>query len=102
VELSGLEVAVEKRPEVIKTISKHLFKREFERDELPTSSTIQSSQWGIFSGKNWGLNRNATTRRKQKILDTAIALDSGDIISLGFNRVAHETAAAITDVTARQ
>ena len=49
--------------------------------------------------ENWGLSRDGTSRRKQKILDTSVTLDSGDIIILGFNRVANETAATITDVT---
>lgn len=38
-------------------------------------------------------------REENKILDTSVTLNSGDIISLGFNRVAHETAATINDVT---
>ena len=42
VELSGLEVAVEKVSEVIRTVSKHLFQIEFEKNDLPSSSTVQS------------------------------------------------------------
>ena len=38
---------------------------------------------------NWGINRDGTTRRKQKILNTSVTLDTGDVISLGFSRVAH-------------
>lgn len=37
--------------------------------------------------------------RSQKILDTSITLDSGDVMSLGFTRVARETAKSIKDVT---
>ncbi|XP_045198613.2 uncharacterized protein LOC123552927 [Mercenaria mercenaria] len=111
VELSGLEVAVEKVSEVIKTVSKHLFHVDIENSDLPSSSTVQSIvDEGHYLAKtyishqlseteNWGLSRDGTTRRKQKILDTSVTLSSGGIMSLGFNRVAHETAVAINEVT---
>ena len=49
--------------------------------------------------ENWGLSRDGTTRRKQKIVDTSITLATGEILSLGFDRVAHETADTINTVT---
>lgn len=113
IELSGLEVAVEKVSPVIATVSKHLFGRKLEKSELPTSTTVQSIvDEGHFLAKtciseqlaeteNWGLNRDGTTRRKKKILDTTVTLSSGDILSLGFNVVAHETAEAINNITKR-
>lgn len=111
IELSGLEVAVEKVPSVIQSVSKHLFGREFEKHEIPSSTTVQTIvDEGHFLAKayiskqlseteNWGLNRDGTTRRKQKIVDTSITLATGEILSLGFNRVAHETAETINNVT---
>jgi hypothetical protein len=35
----------------------------------------------------------------KKIVDTSVTLDTGDILSLGFTKVANETAAIITEVT---
>ena len=81
------------------------------RSELPNKNTVKTIvDQGHFLAKtyfsekidkceNWKLSRDGTSWRKQKILDTSFTLDSGDIISLGFNRVAHEAAATITDVT---
>ncbi|XP_045190091.2 uncharacterized protein LOC123547228 [Mercenaria mercenaria] len=111
VELSGLEVAVEKIPEVVRTVSKHLHGVDTCRSDLPSSTTVQAIvDEGHFLAKtfisqklseteNWGLNRDGTTRRKQKILDTSVTLASGDILSLGFTRVAHETAETINNMT---
>ncbi|KAL4219419.1 Piwi-like protein 1 [Mactra antiquata] len=111
IELSGLEVAVEKVPNVIKTVSKHLFGKDLRKTDLPSSTTVQTIvDEGHYLAKafiskqlseteNWGLNRDGTTRKKQKILDTTITLSSGDVLSLGFNRVAHETAETINNVT---
>ena len=48
---------------------------------------------------NWGLTRDGTTKRKQKILDTSVTLATRDVISLGFSRVSHETALTINDIT---
>ena len=110
-ELTGLEVAVEKVSPAIQAVMKHMTGTEISRSELPNKNTVQTIvDQGHFLAKtyisekidkceNWGLSRDGTSRRKQKILDTSVTLDSGDIISLGFNRVAHETAATITDVT---
>ena len=111
VELSGLEVACEKIPDVIITVSKHLHSNEFTKKELPTSTTVQTIvDEGHFLAKtflskklseadSWGINRDGTTRRKQKKVDTAVTLDSGKTVSLGFNRVAHESAVTIHDIT---
>lgn len=48
---------------------------------------------------HWGCHRDGTMRKKQKLLDTTIALDSGRVMSLGFSRVHRETGQAIADVT---
>ncbi|CAC5358700.1 unnamed protein product [Mytilus coruscus] len=110
-ELSGLEVAVEKVSPVIQTVCKQLFDIDLDKSQLPSSTTVQSIvDEGHYIAKtfiserldqseNWGLNRDGTTRRKIKIVDTTITLDSGNVMSLGFNRIAHETAATITKVT---
>lgn len=111
IELGGLEVAVEKIPEVIKCVSKHVFNTEFKSSDVPSSSTAQNIiDEGHFLAKtfiseklaeteNWGLNRDGTTRKKQKLLDTSVTLSSGEVYSLGFSRVAHETAETIQSVT---
>ena len=74
IELSGLEVAVVKVPSVIKTVSKHMFGKDSEKQDLPSSTTVQSIvDEGHFLAKafiseklseteNWGLNRDGTTR----------------------------------------
>ena len=79
--------------------------------DLPNSTTVQSIiderhflaktfiAQKLDAVDNWGLNRDGTTRRKQKILDTSVTLDTGDVISPGFNRVSHETASNINDIT---
>jgi len=53
----------------------------------------------IEKSEHGGLCPDGTTRRKEKILDTSVSIDSGDNISLGFTRVAHETAQTIQYVT---
>ncbi|CAG2245173.1 unnamed protein product [Mytilus edulis] len=110
-EVSGLEVAVEKVSPVIQTVCKHSFDIGLDTSQLPSSTTVQSIvDEGYFIAKtfiseklhqseNWGLNRDGTTRGKIKIVDTTITLDSGSVMSLGFHRIAHETAATITKVT---
>ena len=112
-ELTGLEVAVEKVSPTIQAVIKHVTGTEIPKSDLPNKNTVQTIvDQGHFLAKtyisekidsceNWGLSRDGTSRRKQKILDTAVTLDSGDIISLGFNRVTHETATTINDVTKR-
>lgn len=45
------------------------------------------------------MSSDGTTRRKKKIVDTAVTLDTGEILSLGFTKVSRETAQVITDVT---
>ena len=110
-ELSGLEVVVEKVSFVIQSVCKQLFNINLTKADLPSPTTVQAIvDEGHFLAKtfisekleqseNWGLNRDGTTRRKIKIVDTSITLNSGDVMSLGFNTVAHETARSITQVT---
>ncbi|KAL3848471.1 hypothetical protein ACJMK2_019325 [Sinanodonta woodiana] len=111
IQLAGLEVATEKVTPVIQVVSEKLFEKKFDRKELPNSTTVQTIiDKGHFIAKayiaekidnckNWGLNRDGTSRRKQKIIDTAVTLDNGEIASLGFTHVSRETAKIITDVT---
>ncbi|KAG1653601.1 hypothetical protein GQR58_025470 [Nymphon striatum] len=52
--------------------------------------------------ENIEYSRDGTTRKKQKIVDTSVTLDLGDVMSLGFTRVASETAETIQSVTQNQ
>lgn len=111
IELAGLEVAVEKIPSVIETVSKHLFLRQLSKTDLPGKTSVQAMiDEGHFLAKTFvaeklndtkafGLQRDGTSRKKQKLLDTSVTLDSGEIISLGFTRVAKETAKSIDTTT---
>ena len=111
IELLGLEVASDKVSSVIKTVSKHIFNYNFVNQELPTGSTIRyiadegQALAKQFIGKEmaecegWGTNRDGTTRRKEKLLDTTVTLSSGKVYSLGFSKVAHETGEKIAEVT---
>ncbi|WAR22905.1 hypothetical protein MAR_036574 [Mya arenaria] len=80
IDLFGLEVhvAVEKNTPAIQILAKHLFHCKIETSDLQTNS-------------------DGTSRRKRKIFDTAITLDNGEIVSLGFKRVVSETASKIND-----
>lgn len=51
---------------------------------------------------NIGISRDGTTRKKEKILDTSITLSTGEVMSLGFTKVARETAEVINNVTKNQ
>ncbi|XP_064648481.1 uncharacterized protein LOC135500761 [Lineus longissimus] len=106
-ELTGLEVANDKVPQVIICVSQYIAGRHLQKADVPNPSTVRAiSDEGQYVAKrfiaeqlkestNWGLCKDGTTRKKRKILDTSITLSSGDIISLGFTRVAHETGEAI-------
>ncbi|KAL3841605.1 hypothetical protein ACJMK2_019722 [Sinanodonta woodiana] len=111
IELAALEVATEKISPAIEVVSRHIFRREIGKSDLPNSTSVQTIvNEGHYLAKafiaakldtvgSWGLNRDGTTRKKKKIVDTSITLESGDVISLGFTRVAHENARTIHDVT---
>ena len=111
IELTGLEVANEKVSPVISTVAKHLFEKEFNKGDLPSSKTVQTIvDEGHYVAKafiseklshtdSWGLNRDGTTRKKHKLLDTSITLSSGEVMSLGFTRVSRETAVEINNTT---
>ena len=51
--------------------------------------------------EHWGLARDGTQRKKRKVLDTSVVLDTGDILPLGFTRVAHEDSETIVKVSQR-
>ena len=111
IELAGLEVACEKVSPVISAVSNHIFGRQFNKSDLPSSTTVQTVvDEGHYLAKSyvsdqlvnspgWGLHCDGTSRRKQKILDTSVTLESGDVMSLGFTRVSKETAVEIHNVT---
>jgi hypothetical protein len=108
-ELAALEVATEKMAPVIKSVITHLTGSEVQ--DLPNGTTSQKIideghylckayiAEQLEQSKHWGMGRDGTTRRKQKILDTSITLDSGETVTLGFTRVAQETAETIQTVT---
>ena len=119
-ELASFEVAVEKIAHVISTVSRHLLNYEIPIKDLPNRTTTQSIVDKRHylpktyvadkrdQSENWGLNRDGASRKKkkllvsaltQKLLDTSVTLSEGQIISLGFSRVAHENAVAINEVT---
>ncbi|XP_052778449.1 uncharacterized protein LOC128215880 [Mya arenaria] len=111
IDLFGLEVAVEKNTPAIQIVAQHLFHCNIEASDMPTNSSVQNivdeGQFLVKSytadrikqSESFGLSRDGTSRQKRKILDTAITLDNGEIVSLGFKRVVSETAAKINDVT---
>lgn len=53
----------------------------------------------LGESESWGINKDGTSRRKQKLLDTTVTLSSGDTMSLGFRRVAKEDGVTIAEVT---
>lgn len=88
----------------LQCVSKLLFNKELEKDELPSSTIVQSIvdkehflvkkvhiSDEVAVTEQWVLNRDSTTKRNQKIPDTSITLLSRSIISLGLNRVSKET-----------
>ncbi|KAH3826899.1 uncharacterized protein LOC127832644 [Dreissena polymorpha] len=111
IQLAGLEVATEKVTPVIEVVAETLFDHKFVSRELPNASTVQTIiDEGHFLAKtfiatkidkcnNWGLHRDGTSRKRKKIIDTSVTLDSGEVMSLGFTSVSSETAASITNVT---
>ncbi|XP_052282199.1 uncharacterized protein LOC127879423 [Dreissena polymorpha] len=114
IQLAGLEVATDKISPVISVVSETIFDKCFAKGALPNSTSVQRIvDEGQFIAKSflaeklensqsWGLGRDGTTRRKQKIVDTSITLDNGEIASLGFTRIANETAQTIQNVTKEQ
>ena len=111
VELASLEVATEKISPAISAVVKHLLGHNLQKSDLPNKTTTQTIvDEGHFLAKtyiseklensqHWGINRDGTSRQKKKLLDTSVTLSNGEVISLGFTRVAHETATAINSVT---
>lgn len=70
--------------------------KELKTKDLPSRTTVQTIvdedhflakrfiSDEIAESKHWRLNRDGTTRGKQKIVDTSLTLSYGKIISLGF------------------
>ncbi|KAL3831421.1 hypothetical protein ACJMK2_023172 [Sinanodonta woodiana] len=104
IELVGLEVAVEKVSPVIQSVLRHILGKSLDRSDLPNPTTTRAIvDEGHYIAKtfilekfnkaeNGSLGRDGTTRKKKKIVDTSITLDSGDVISLGLDRVYKENA----------
>ena len=109
--LTALEIAQDKVSPTIKTVAADLFDIHINEKELPCRKTVQNiNDEGQYIAKryiaekltecsNWGLNKDGTTRKKQKLLDTTVTLDSGKTVSLGFRRVANETSETISNIT---
>ena len=109
VDLVGLEVAADKVAPVIKSVSKHIFHEQLRDKQLPQRQCVQNivdeSQYlmkvyynhKLSETSHWGLNKDGTSRHRKKIMDTAIPLDGGDVLPLGFCHVAHETAKTIAE-----
>ena len=51
---------------------------------------------------HFGIKKDGTQRQKVKMLDNSITLPSGDVLPLGFRRVAKEDATSITNNTKLQ
>lgn len=111
IQLAGLEVATEKVRPVIEVVLSCLFGLTLQKNDLPNSSSVQRIvDEGHYIAKsyiaerldsceNWGLSRDGTTRKKQKIVDTSVTLDNGEVTSLGFTNICRETAQTIHEVT---
>ena len=107
-ELSSLEIAQSKISPTIKSVAKWLFNCKVY--PLPDRKTIQQiNDEGHYiakryiattleSAQNWGLNKDGTTRKRKKILDTTVTTDTGETMSLGFREVASETGNTIAEV----
>jgi len=107
-DLLGLEVAISKVPEVIKAVGSYIFHVNFSQKELPSRQTVlRISDEGQYlvklytaeklqSSAHFGVNKDGTSRKKVKILETSVTLDSGQQLPLGFHRTAREDADTIT------
>ena len=107
-ELSSLEIAQSKISPTIKSVAKWLFNCKVY--PLPDRKTIQQiNDEGHYiakryiattleSAQNWGLNKDGTTRKRKKVLDTTVTTDTGETMSLGFREVASETGNTIAEV----
>ena len=107
-ELTSLELAQSKIGPAIKSVAKCLFNCDVH--PLPDRKTIQQiNDEGHFiakryiavqlgSSENWGLNKDGTSRKRKKILDTTVTTGNGETMSLGFREVASETGVTIAEV----
>ena len=107
-ELTALELAQSKIGPAIKAVATWLFNCDV--DPLPDRKNIQQiNDEGHFIAKkfiasrleasdNWGLNKDGTSRKRKKILDTTVTTGTGETMSLGFREVASETGHTIAEV----
>ena len=107
-ELTALELAQSKIGPAIKSVATWLFNCDIQ--PLPDRKTIQQiNDEGHFIAKkyiatrleasdNWGLNKDGTSRKRKKILDTTVTIGTGETMSLGFREVASETGNTIAEV----
>jgi hypothetical protein len=94
--LTGLEIAAQKIPSVIQCVAEDIFNTKLDFSELPSRTAVQNivdqSHYvakrflaeKLDKANFWGTATDGTARRKQKILDTSVAVSTGDIYSLGF------------------
>ena len=107
-QLAGLEVAAAKITPVIDVVAKTLFGCTLSLPNATTSQAVIDEGHYIAQryiakrldeADHWGINKDGTMRRKRKLLDTTVTLDSGEIMSLGFTRVLSETSENIAETT---
>ena len=84
---------------VIQTVIKHLIGENISLNKLPRRQCVQNvvdeaqylmkCYYGqrLQDTSHWGLYRDGTSRQKRKIMDTAITLDSGEVLPLGFRTI---------------
>lgn len=113
-ELLRLEVASDKVGPVLGVVARHLFHCPLTPSQLPTRQTVVNiSDEGqylvkkylseqLYKTQFWGINKDGTQRKKVKIMDTAVTLHSGEVVPLGFRKVAHETSAEISTHTQKE
>ncbi|KAK3789314.1 hypothetical protein RRG08_001704 [Elysia crispata] len=107
--LAKNEVATAKMSPVIQCVGKYIFHHEFQNFDLPHGNTCQNivdeghyiaTQYiadKLEQTAKWGLHKDGTTRKRRKLLDTSVCLESGEQFSIGFSEVASETGKAITE-----
>lgn len=113
-ELVSFEVATDKVPLVIECVSKHVFNHNISKRNLPQRQTVlkitDESQYIvktmyselICQATHFGLHKDGTSRKKQKILGNSLTLSSKEVLPLGFRHIASETAATITKIAKKE
>jgi hypothetical protein len=109
-QLTSLETATHKVGPIINAVASNIFGVTFSEKELPGRQTCANNAdqthflikkyYGetLSKRKHLGYNKDGTSRKKRKIVNAAITVDTGEIFPLGFTRVAHETGETIANV----